>query len=195
MLLQGNTKIVRRSQRLASGAEYQCSHCGAPACALEMDFWGRDEEGEPDIYHDYQLLCTVCDADHPEFRADAFLSQIIKAEAQAHRIAADHLPNELREARQTGDWFAFNDYYARQVYGLLAVIGYIDSDELRLLAEVAATRGWLISTDVAPEPADDDLNILAESEADFDGDPELSALIENLAHLTRPTFPQFQCAK
>jgi hypothetical protein len=191
MIYQGNHPSVSRPQRFTADREFMCLNCGEQGRLLEMDLEGVDDQGEPDVYHCYKVLCSVCDSEHFEFQADAFYSQIIAAQSQAYRSCAENRPHQLRQCQLSGDWGQFQEYYWSEVYSLLRKIADdLEEFDLLLFKSVAATLGWLVNIDQDGGVNEDDFNILAESEADHDEtvdvDRALSVIAENLSRLSRP---------
>lgn len=195
MIYQGNNPIVRRSQGLTADDEFFCQHCGAQGRLLHMDRWGQDEEGEPDLYSEYEVICTVCDADHIEFKADIFDKQIIAAEKKARQHIIDRLPaGDHKRRLVSDDWETVQDEYWNRVPTMLALLaeGLNDAD-LALFEEVAASRGWVIPSDQdAADGEELDFNIMAEGEADFQEERDFEQLVatlsQTLATLKGPTL-------
>jgi hypothetical protein len=184
MIYHGSNPIVRRSQGLTADDEFFCANCGAQGRLLHFDCWGIDEEGQPDRYSDYQVICTVCDADHIEFKADIFYKQIIAAEKKARQHIIDQLPaGDYKRRLVSDDWEPVQEDYWNRVKTMLSRLAAgLNDAELALFEEVAASRGWVSpSVGDAADGEELDFNIMAESEADFEEERDFDQLIATLS--------------
>jgi hypothetical protein len=181
LILEAKNDPILRCQGLSSDDEFFCEVCGAQGRLLETNGLGHDAEGEAYDIPAFQVLCTVCDVDHPEFTADIFRNHIAAAESDAFRFC-----QKYRESDRVQEL-----YWNRVLSDLTTLAAGMDADRRALFEEVALSRGWSLEVpSVDAEDEDPDFNIMAESEVDFEEERYLQRFIavlsDTLAILSPP---------